>query len=102
MFHSLPYKKFLKSTKFQAFADNKSDVTTRMISVFIRQETVVGKGDNAGYQHFLLFPQCFHNAYPSGLLKVRILWYRVKNLPEGPSFFFVLGKFNPLPHNATL
>ena len=25
-------------------------------------ENIVGKGENAGYQHFLLFPQCF---YPS-------------------------------------
>ena len=24
-------------------------------------ENVVGKGENAGYQHFLLFPQCFHS-----------------------------------------
>ena len=24
-------------------------------------ENIVGKGENAGYQHFLLFPQCFLN-----------------------------------------
>ena len=24
-----------------------------------RTENIVGKGENAGYQHFLLFPQCF-------------------------------------------
>ena len=24
-----------------------------------RVENIVGKGENAGYQHFLLFPQCF-------------------------------------------
>ena len=29
------------------------------ISVFDREENVVGKGENAGYQRFLLFPQCF-------------------------------------------
>ena len=27
--------------------------------VFHRVENIVGKGENAGYQHFLLFPQCF-------------------------------------------
>ena len=32
------------------------------IFVFNRQENVVGKGENAGYQHFLLFPQCFPKA----------------------------------------
>ena len=30
-----------------------------MISVLDRVENIVGKGENAGYQHFLLFPQCF-------------------------------------------
>ena len=29
-----------------------------MISVFERDENIVGKGKKAGYQHFLLFPQC--------------------------------------------
>ena len=31
----------------------------------------------AGYQHFLLFPQCFQNAFYTGSLKVRIVWLRV-------------------------
>ena len=26
-----------------------------------RFETIVGKGENAGNQHFLLFPQCFQH-----------------------------------------
>ena len=30
-----------------------------IISVINRVENIVGKGENAGYQHFLLFPQCF-------------------------------------------
>ena len=25
-----------------------------------RKENIVGKGENAGYQHFPLFPHCFH------------------------------------------
>ena len=28
--------------------------------IFDSAENIVGKGENAGYQHFLLFPQCFH------------------------------------------
>ena len=40
-------------------------------------ENIVGKGENAGYQHFLLFPQCFQKATFSGLLKVGIVWLRV-------------------------
>ena len=30
-----------------------------------REENIVGKGENAGYQHFLLFPQCFQKASPN-------------------------------------
>ena len=33
-----------------------------IISVFDTAENIVGKGENAGYQHFLLFPQCFGKA----------------------------------------
>ena len=49
-----------------------------MISVFDRLENVAGKGENAGYQHFLLFPQCFQNASFLGSLKVGIVWLRFK------------------------
>ena len=30
-------------------------------------ENVVGKGENAGDQHFLLFPQCFQSLPVSGV-----------------------------------
>ena len=30
-----------------------------------RVENIVGKGENAGYQHFLLYPQCFQKASSS-------------------------------------
>ena len=39
-----------------------------MISVFDMVENIVGKGENAGYQHFLLFTQCFQNDPCLGLL----------------------------------
>ena len=29
-------------------------------------ENIVGKGENAGYQHFLLFPQCFKKLKAKG------------------------------------
>ena len=35
---------------------------------------IVGKGENAGYQHFLLFPQCFQMDFYPGSLKVGIVW----------------------------
>ena len=39
-----------------------------------RIENIVGKGENAGYQHFLLFPQCFQKPSVSGPLEVGIVW----------------------------
>ena len=55
-FDFLPNNKILAWSKLKAFADNKSDVVERMISRFDRLENTVGKGENAGHQHFLLFP----------------------------------------------
>ena len=43
----------------------------------IRVENTVGKGENAGNQHFLLFPQCFPKPPFLGSLKVDIVWQRV-------------------------
>ena len=40
---------------------------------FIGQNTV-GKGEYAGYQHILLFPQCFQMAFTSKALEVVIVW----------------------------
>ena len=45
-------------------------------------ENIVGKGENAGDQHFLLFPQCFQNASFSRSLKVGTLWQRVKSFAD--------------------
>ena len=46
------------------------------ISLFDREENTVGKGENAGYQHFLLFPQCFPKPLASlGSLKIGVVWY---------------------------
>ena len=60
--NSLPNDKLLAKTKLKAFSDNKFKVDEIMISVFDSPESIVGKGENAGYQHFLLSPQCFQQA----------------------------------------
>ena len=41
---------------------------------FGREENIVGKGENAGYQQFLLFPQCFQKFSFDDVLKVGIVW----------------------------
>ena len=73
-FNSFPNDKILHWSKLKAFADNKFNFAKIMISVFDSLENIVGKGENAGYQHFLLFPQCFQKASFSGWLKVGIVW----------------------------
>ena len=71
----LPNNKILDMTKLKAFADDKLKVAKMTISLFDGVENAVGKGENAGYQHFLLFPQCFLKPSYLGSLKVGIVWY---------------------------
>ena len=66
--NSLPNDKILDVTKLKAFA------TQMMISVFDRLKIIVGKGENADYQHFLLCPQCFQKDPSPWSLKAGILW----------------------------
>ena len=47
-----------------------------MIHVLDRAENIVGKGENAGYQHFLLLTQCFQKPSCTRSLNVRIVWKR--------------------------
>ena len=53
----------MDSSKLKAFADDKLNDAVMMISLFGGVENTVGKGENAGYQHFLLFPQCFQKVF---------------------------------------
>ena len=71
--YSLPNDKILTSTKLKAFADDEFSVAKMMISVFDKIETIVGKEENDGYQHLVLFPQCFRKLSVSGLLKFGIV-----------------------------
>ena len=66
----LPDDKVLGLPKLKAFADDKLNVTQNIKFVFHRIENIVGKEENAGYQHFLLFPQCFQKVFSSSASKV--------------------------------
>ena len=61
-FNSLPNSNFLDWSKLKAFSENKISRTQNL--------RFVGKGVNAGYHYFLLFPQCFQKPSFSGSLKV--------------------------------
>ena len=86
--NSLTNDKTSALTKLKTFADDEFHVVKMMISVFDKIENVgkaenvlniVGKGENAGNQHFLLFPQCFQKASYTGLLEVMIVWQRINS-----------------------
>ena len=53
----------LDLTKFRALADIKIIETTKLNFDLDRVENVVGKGENASDQHFLLSPSCFQKTF---------------------------------------
>ena len=78
---SLPNDKILDMTKLNAFADDRINVAQVIISAFDRLENIVGKGENAGYKHFLLFSTMVSN-FPNAKVKLQEqissthMWFR--------------------------
>ena len=52
----LPNDKLFDWFKFKEFTEDQINVTQISKFVLSRVENIVGKGENAGYQHFHLFP----------------------------------------------
>ena len=89
MLNSLSNNKILTQSKLKAFANDEIKVAKAMNFVFDRFESTAEKGKKAGYQHFILFTQCFKKASYSRSLKVvkGIVWDRFLNsLPHNPMF----------------
>ena len=62
-------KNILGQSKFKGFADDKINVTQKLKFVLERVENIVGKGENAVYEHFLLYPQCFQRTLSLRVVK---------------------------------
>ena len=73
-FNSLPNINILVSTELKSFTGNKIIAAHMMISLFDRVENIVVKGENSGYQHFCVFPQCFPKTSFPVWLEVGIVW----------------------------
>ena len=72
MCNSLPSDKIFDWLKLKAFADDKLNMNKKLNFVLESVENIVGKGVNAGYQHFLLFPQCFQKfSFSASLISQR-------------------------------
>ena len=65
-FNSLPNDTILGMSKFKASTDNKFGMDEIKEFVFERVENIVRKGENAVYQHFLVFLQCFERLLTLG------------------------------------
>ena len=60
----LPNDKILDLSKFKAYADAKTNVIEKLKFVLGRVENIVGKGEIAVNQYFLLFPTFFFKGLP--------------------------------------
>ena len=69
----LPGDKIPDCSKLKAFADDKINVNKNVTFLLRRVENILGRGENAGYQHFLLFLQYFQKPSLLGSLKVGIV-----------------------------
>ena len=65
-FNSLPNNLILDLSKLEALADNKINLTQKLKIVSSRLENIVGKRENAGYQHFLLSHIIFRRLLSQG------------------------------------
>ena len=71
---SLPNEKILDQSKFKELEDDKIDAIKKLKFALGMVENILGKGENACNQHFLLFPKCFQKPPSSRWLKVGIVW----------------------------
>ena len=74
VFNYLLNDKTIHRRNFKTFADDNLNVTEMAKLIFDRVENIVGKGENAGRQHFLLFQQGFQKLTFEGSMKVGIVW----------------------------
>ena len=89
LINPLPNKQFSDWSKLKAFADDKINVTEKLkFDLEIKGRKHCGKRRNAGYQHFILFRQCFQVS-DTGSLKVEICGkeYRHQHFTK---FYYIL------------
>ena len=63
----------LDEYELKAFADDNFNVVQMSQYFYDRVENFMRKGENAGCQDFILFPQCFQKVSFPRSLKVRIV-----------------------------
>ena len=61
--------KILDQIRFRALADDKINEARKLEFALGKVGNIFGEGENAGYQHFLLFQKCFLKSAFSGVIK---------------------------------
>ena len=84
----------MDQSTLEAFADSKIVVTQKLKFGSERVKYIVGKGENAGYKHFLPLPTMFSKVFFLGVVKTRDCWERVNTIL--PNCIY---QHNSLPHN---
>ena len=75
MLNPLPHNKNDDFARLKTVTAKKKISVPEKLKFGVRRvENIVAIRENAGYQHFLLFPQCFQNDTFWGSLKVGIVW----------------------------
>ena len=69
----LTNEKILDWYTLNTFVEDKMNVTGKLKFASERIGNILGKGENYGYQHFLLFPKCLQRPPSLGSLKVGIV-----------------------------
>ena len=77
---------------------NKGNISWMPYGKYVveRIENIAGKGENAGYQQFSPFSSMFSSVFFTGLLKVVIVWQRVKHLFSGRNVNFCPKPVHPI------
>ena len=73
-------RKILDSSKLKEFAEDNFKFDENGSKLSRPVENIVGKGEIARYEQFLLFPQCFQKACFPGASKGVIVWEWVKTI----------------------
>ena len=87
--NTFPNKKF-ETSKLKEFTDDNFKFDTYGGKFSKRVENTVGKGEIAGYEQFLLFPQCFQKTCTADMYKPGLVWERVKLLLPFPTHTLLL------------
>ena len=86
VYSSFPTKQFFILHKFKT-SDKILKSNKNKLKFCDCIEIIVGNGENAGFQHFLLFPTVFQNPSSTGSFKSGTVWLRVAPITMDTKLF---------------